>query len=150
MIRLHKLSTLSVNQGDIGIILCEIVDAAIDVGGADFGNVQLIDPVSSALRIVAQRVCPQWWVDFWNNVPEGQGCCGVSVHRGERVIVENVEQNPIFAGAALDMQLKAGVRAVQSTPLVSRSGKPLGMFSTHYKKPQRPDENKLRLLDLLA
>src|ERR1041385_867954 len=108
MIRLHKLSTLSVNQGDIGIILCEIVDAAIDVGGADFGNVQLIDPVSSALRIVAQRGFPQWWVDFWNNVPEGQGCCGVSVHRGERVIVENVEENPIFAGAALDMQLKAG------------------------------------------
>src|SRR5215468_5251382 len=48
------------------------------------------------------------------------------------------------------MLLKASVRAVQSTPLVSRSGKPLGVFSTHYRKPQRPDEDTLRLLDLLA
>jgi PAS domain S-box-containing protein len=150
MIRLHRLSDLSVTQGDLGIILCEIVDAAIDVADADLGTVQLIDPVSSALRIVAHRGFPEWWVDFWNSVPQGQGSCGVSLQRGERVIVENVEQSPIFVGAALEIQLKVGVRAVQSTPLVSRSGKLLGVFSTHYGKPQRPDEGKLRILDLLA
>ena len=150
MIRLHKLSTLSVTEGDLGIILCETVDTAIAVTGADFGTIQFVDPVSSALRIVAQRGFPQWWVDFWNNVPVGQGSCGVSLERRGRVIVENVEQSPIFAVAALEMQLKAGVRAVQSTPLISRSGKPLGMFSTHYRKPQRPDEGTLRILDLLA
>ena len=65
--------------------------------------------------------------------------------------MEDVEQSPIFLGTpALEIQLRAGVRAVQSTPLVSRSGQPLGMFSTHYRKPQRPDERALRLLDLLA
>src|SRR5262249_14930540 len=61
-----------------------------------------------------------------------------------------VEQSQIFTGTALEMQCKVGVRAVQSTPLVSRSGKPIGMFSTHYKKPHRPDETTLRLLNLLA
>lgn len=136
MLRLHKLSMLSVIDGDPELILSEIVDAAIALSGADFGNIQLIDPASLALRIVAQRGLPQMWVDFWNSVPEGQGSCNVSLQRGERVIVENVEQSPIFEGAALEMQLKGGVRAVQSTPLVSRSGKPLGVFSTHYSKPQ--------------
>jgi GAF domain-containing protein len=48
------------------------------------------------------------------------------------------------------MQLKAGVRAVQSTPLVSRSGKLLGMLSTHYRMPHRPDEREIRLFDLLG
>src|SRR5215469_5724901 len=48
------------------------------------------------------------------------------------------------------MQLKAGVRAVQSTPLISRSGAIIGMFSTHYKLPHRPDDRILQLLDLLA
>src|SRR6516164_6625160 len=124
MIRLHKLSTLSVTDGDLETILCEIVDTAIAVTRADFGNIQLIDPASSALRIVAHRGFPQWWVDFWNNVAEGQGSCGVSLQRGERLIVENVEQSPIFSGATLEVQLKVGVRAVQSTPLVSRSGQP--------------------------
>src|SRR5215813_7293384 len=150
MIRLHKLSTLSVTEGDLERILCEIVDTAIALTGADFGNIQLVDPVSLALRIVAQRGFQQSWVDFWNNLPEGQGSCGVSLKQGERVIVENVEQTPILGGATLEMLLKAGVRAVQSTPLVSRSGKPLGMFSTHYRKPHSPDERALRLLDLLA
>jgi len=42
------------------------------------------------------------------------------------------------------------VRAVQSTPLVSRSGQLLGMFSTHYKAPHRPDDRTLQFLDLLA
>ena len=65
--------------------------------------------------------------------------------------MEDVEQSPIFMGTpALEVQRRAGVRAVQSTPLVSRSGKALGMFSTHYRKPHRPDERSLRLLDLLA
>ena len=45
----------------------------------------------------------------------------------------------------------AGARAVQSTPLVSRSGRVLGMFSTHYDRaPQQPTERALRLLDILA
>jgi PAS domain S-box-containing protein len=150
MLRLQKLSTLSVTEGDLGVILCEIVDAAIDVTGADFGSIQFIDPVSSALRIAAQRGFQQWWVDFWNTMPGGQGSCPVSLQRRERVIVENVEESPIFVGAVLEVLLKAGVRGVQSTPLVSRSGKLLGTFSTHYRKPQRPDEGQLRVLDLLA
>src|SRR5262245_22019365 len=150
MIRLHKLSSLSVTENDLGKILGEIVDVAIDLTAASFGSIQLIDPISSALRIVAQRGFPQWWLDFWNSVPRGQGTCGVSVELEERIIVEDVEQSTIFTGAALETQRKLGVRAVQSTPLVSRSGKSLGMFSTHYKKPHRPDESTLRLLDLLA
>ena len=138
-------------EGNLERVLGEIVDAAIAISGADFGNIQLLDPESSALRIVAQRGFPAWWLDFWTSVPPGQGACGTTLQRGERVIVEDVERSPIFAGTpGLEIQLKAGVRAVQSTPLVSRSGRPLGMFSTHYKTPHRPEERVLRVLDLLA
>ena len=48
----------------------------------------------------------------------------------------------------LEIQLKASVRAIQSTPLVSRSGTILGMFSTHYTKPYGPDDRALALLDV--
>jgi two-component system CheB/CheR fusion protein len=148
---LHKLAMLSVNEADLTPILGEIVDVAMSVSGADFGNIQLLDPKSSDLQIRGQRGFPQWWLDFWERTSKGHGVCGTALERGERVIVEDVEQSPIFRGSrALEMQLKAGVRAVQSTPLISRSGRPLGVFSTHYKKPQRPDERALRLLDLLA
>jgi PAS domain S-box-containing protein len=149
--RLHKLGSLFVEKGNTEQILGEIVDAAIAISGADFGNIQLLNPESGNLQIAAQRGFPQWWIDFWNEVTAGHGTCGTALKRGERVIVEDVEHCPIFVGTpALEMQLKAGVRAVQSTPLVGRSGRLLGMFSTHYKTPHRSDDGSLRLLDLLA
>ena len=100
----------------------------------------VVDPVLSDLRIAAQRGFPDWWLDYWNTVSKGKGACGTALSRGERVIIEDIEQSPIFAGTpALEIQLRAGVRAVQSTPLMNREGKPLGMFSTYFKVPHRPD-----------
>jgi PAS domain S-box-containing protein len=46
--------------------------------------------------------------------------------------------------------LAAQARAVQATPLITRTGRLLGMFSTHYRTPQRPAPRALSLLDLLA
>jgi PAS domain S-box-containing protein len=150
MTRLQKLGTLFVREGNLEKVLGEIVETAMAICGADFGNVQLLEEATGTLRIAAHRGFPQWWLDYWQMVHVGQGTCGTALMRGERVIVEDMEKSTIFSGTALEVQLKAGVRAVQSTPLVSRSGKPLGMFATHWKMPKRPDERALKLLDLLS
>jgi signal transduction histidine kinase/ActR/RegA family two-component response regulator len=151
MTRLQRLGSLFLKDGNLEPVLGEIVEAAIAVSGADFGDVQILDARTSTLRIVASRGFPEWWLAFWNTVREGHGTCGNALERGERVIVENVERSPIFAGTdALEVQRKAGVRAVQSTPLLTREGKPLGIFSTHWRKPGVPGDRTLRLLDLLA
>ena len=150
--RLHRLGSFFLAEPSaIEPVLLEIVDAAIDIAGSDFGNIQLLDSQTSDLRIVAQRGFPAWWLDFWNTVSAGQGTCGTALERHERVVVEDVEQSPIFVGTpALEVQRRVGVRAVISTPLFSRSGKPIGMFSTHFRSPHRPDEQALQRLDLLA
>jgi PAS domain S-box-containing protein len=73
------------------------------------------------------------------------------MRRGARVVIEDVTTSPVFAGTpALDVLLAAGVRAVQSTPLVGRSGQLVGMLSAHYRAPRRPLDRDLRVLDLLA
>ena len=110
-------------------------------------------PELSELRIAAQRGFPDWWLNYWNSVSRGKGTCGTALARGERVIVEDIEQSPIFIGTpALDVPAQGRVSgAVQSTPLMSREGKSLGMFSTHFKAPHRPlTIASRRLLDLLA
>lgn len=150
MTRLQRLGTLYVRNGEMEPILHEIVDAAIAMAHADFGSIQLVN-ANGKLEIVTQRGFPDWWVQFWNTVSAGHGACGKALETRQRVIVEDVESSPIFVGTqALEIQRRAGVRAVQSTPLVGRSGKLLGMFSTHFKVPHRPDERALRFLDLLA
>jgi PAS domain S-box-containing protein len=131
-------------------VLAAILDMAIDVTHADFGNIQLLDPDTSTLRIAAQRGLPQWWVDYWEAVPEGHGAFTSTLQRGGRVIIDDVQKSPIFTATGLDVQRKAGVRAVQSTPLVSVSGQWIGVLSTLMRRPGRPDEHELSLLDMLA
>ena len=151
MRRLQKLGTLHVRDSNLGPILNEILDAAIAIAGADFGNIQLLRRESGKLRIEAQRGFPRWWVDFWHSADAVRSACAAALERNARIIVEDVETDPLFAGTpALDVQRRAGVRAVQSVPLVSRSGAQLGVFSTHYKAPHRPGPRELALLELLA
>jgi PAS domain S-box-containing protein len=151
MTRLHDVGALSVREGNLETVLDKIVDAAIAIARADFGNIQLLDADSKGLKIAAQRGLPQWWVDYWNVVYSGEGACGTALEREEPIIVEDVERSPIFADAAdLEVQLRAGVRACLSTPLIGRSGRPIGMLNTHYKMPHTPDDRSLRLQDLLA
>jgi signal transduction histidine kinase len=153
MRRLHRLSTRFVRAGDLPqTVLQEIVEAAISITHADMGNIQLLDPASRRLRIAAHRGHEQWWLDFFESVAEGEGAsCAAALKQEARVIVEDVTRSPVFVGTpSLEVQLRAGVRAVQSTPLLGSSGDLVGMISTHYRTPRRPDERDLRLLDLLA
>ncbi len=77
--------------------------------------------------------------------------CGAALAKCERVVVADVETSDFMAGTRdLDEYRRSEVRAVQSTPLVSRSGRLLGMISTHWRKPHQPAERDLRLLDVLA
>jgi PAS domain S-box-containing protein len=148
--RMQEVSTRLIQSDNIADLLRDILAAAIQITGADMGNIQLLD--GDALRIAVHQGLPNAFLEFFNTVREHQAVCGTALERGERVIVEDVTTSPIFVGTpALDVLLNAGIRAVQSTPLVSRSGRILGMFSTHYRRgPTRPSDRALRLLDILA
>ena len=75
----------------------------------------------------------------------------VALARRQRVIAPDVEKFPSLAGTPdLASYLETGIRAVQSTPLLSRRGELVGMISTHWKDVHEPSERDLRLLDILA
>ncbi len=150
MTRMQQVSTRLLQSGDFSLLLHEILDAAIEITGAQMGNIQLFE--GDLLRINAQRGFGSTFLEFFDEVHSEQAACGTALQRNERVIVDDVAMSPIFESTpALEVMLAAGARAVQSTPLVSRSGRVLGMFSTHYRyAPQRPSDRALRLLDILA
>lgn len=149
MTRMQAISTRLVQAEDFGQLLDEIVAAGTEITGADMGNIQLFQ--NGVLQIVSHRGFEPPFLEFFNRVSHGSAACGTALERCERVIVQDVRESTIFTGTpALDVMLAAGALAVQSTPLISRSGKPLGMFSTHYRTPRRPGDRELRMLDLLA
>lgn len=148
--RLQKIATMHVTEGNLEPMLGEILDVAIAVSGSDFGTIQIRGDGQEHLRILVHRGFPQWWIDYWNAADQGRGACGAALQKMERVIVEDVEKSALFAGEDLAGVMRVGVRAIQSTPLVARSGQIVGIFSTHCRAPSIPDPNVLQLLDLLA
>lgn len=73
------------------------------------------------------------------------------MEKASRIVVPDVANDAMFAGTpALEVMLEAHALAVQSTPLVSASGAVLGVVSTHYDRPHRPDERELDVVDHIA
>lgn len=149
MTRLHEFSTRLLASPELQPLLEEALHATITLQNADFGSVQLYDPQTQALEIVAQHGLPQDFVEYFSRVHEGTAACGRALQQRARVIIEDVQTD---AGFAPHRQIAAAAdfRAVQSAPLFSRSGEPLGMISTHFRQPHRPSERDLRLTDLYA
>jgi PAS domain-containing protein len=147
---LHRFVARSADAVNPDALWSELCEVAVAVAEADFGNVQQMDD-EAGLRIVSHRGLPAWWIDFWNAAGRGQGACSQALASGEPIVVEDVEASALFAGsAALQIQLRAGVRAVLSVPMVAASGETVGVLSTHYRKRHRPDQRQLHRLDLLA
>ncbi|MGD1018911.1 MAG: MASE1 domain-containing protein [Verrucomicrobiia bacterium] len=150
-LRLQEVSRRFVQHEDIQTLLNAFLDAAIAITDAERGTLQLADPDTGTLTIVAQRGFAQPFLDFFGKVHDGSSASGAALRRGERVIVEDVTKSQIFVGTpAMGVLLDAGVRAVQSTPLCSRSGVLVGVLNAHYAAPHQPNRRESRMLDLLV
>lgn len=147
--RMHALSTQLLESHDIEALLQEIMDAAVAITESDKGTLQLLE--GDSLRIVAHHGHTQRFLDFFAAAEHVASVCGESSRRGERLIIEDVETSPLFAGTESQKVLRAaGVRTIQSTPLVARDGRLLGILTTQWSQPCIPDEHALWRLDLLA
>ena len=149
--RLSESSAYLTASSDLASILYDILDATIELQGADFGNVQLYDEPTRTLKIVAHRGLVQGFLEYFATVDAGEtSACGLALRSGTRVIIEDVNTHPEFE-LHRGIAATTGFRAVQSTPLIDRSsGGAVGMLSTHFREPHRPSEHELRLTDVYA
>ncbi|HWD20687.1 MAG TPA: PAS domain S-box protein [Verrucomicrobiae bacterium] len=121
-----------------------ILDAAMAITGASRGFLQLPD-VPGALAVVAQR---GWEQPVLNCVAQ---IVADALPPGQSLRVENVQQHEAFTAPARQKTMQeAGVRAMQSIPLLSSSGQLLGVVSTHFDQPRPVADREVRLLDLLS
>lgn len=125
------------------------MEAALDAAGTQLGNLQLAQP--DGLHIVTWRGFKEPFLRFFAVVDHRGTACGAAAQEHRQVVVPDVESDPIFAGtAAGEAVLKAGARAVQSTPLLGQSGGLLGVLSTHEEKPGVPEPRRLQKINSIA
>ena len=130
-------------------LLDEVLAAIIALQQADFGCVQLYNPATQALEMAAHHGFQQQFLEHFRECRDETTVCGRALRSRARVIVEDVWDDPGFSShrAIADA---AGFRAVQSTPLFTRSGEPMGAISTHFRTVHRPHEREIRFTGLYA
>jgi len=151
---LQNISTQLIHEDNEDALYEKILDAAVLIMRSDFGSFQKYCPDRNQgeLQLLVQRGFTPEAAKFWEWVSlDSETTCAVALRDGERVIVPDVERADFLAGTAdLLMNRQMGIRSLQATPLFSRTGKLLGMLSTHWQGVYEPDEKDFRLFDVLA
>lgn len=155
---LHRISVTLIGEQDRFELYGKIVEAAVTIAGSQFGTMQLLCPAGDPsghggeLQLLAHRGLPEHAVGFWQWVkPAAYSSCTLALKFGQRAVIPDFEEWGDIAGTQdLDAFRQTGIRSAQTTPLISRSGKLLGMISTHWAQPHEPSERDLRMLDILA
>jgi hypothetical protein len=101
------------------------------------GTIQLLDHGAGSLKIAVSRGFSAPFLSFFATVTPTNNCAGGAVlnHR-MRITVDDVATSYLFVGTpALDAMMAANARAAHSTPLLSRSGRLMGVISTYWQRP---------------
>lgn len=128
-------------------LLPKVLDGALSLTTADFGNVQLVDPASGALHIVTQSGFGAEFTDYFAVVDDDHSACGRAALHHAQTVIADVTSDPDFAPHR-EIAAAAGFRAVQSTPLTDSAGRLIGMVSTHFRHPGAPADRNLQVLQL--
>ena len=111
-------------------LLPQVLDGALALTGADFGNVQLLDPASGAPVLVTQSGFGSEFTDYFAVVDDGHSVCGRAARDCAQTVIGDVTTDLGFAPHR-EIAAGAGFRVVQSTPLADSGGRLVGMVSTH-------------------
>ena len=146
---LRKLAERLVTEDSLPAIYDEILSAAIAITSSDAGTVQVYDPDTKSLVLLVTKGFPRKMTDHFHRVDaHSSTACGVALRTGVRTFVDFDDDTD---DKACLMHVEAGYRSAQASPLLSRSGEPLGMLNTHWNESHhRSTERELRFLDLLA
>jgi PAS domain S-box-containing protein len=147
--KLHELSSWMLTARDLSSMVEGVLDAALAMQGARMGLLLLCTADGTRLEVAAGRGFPQQFLETTRFIARGEGACGTCYSTGERVVIEDVEADPLFEGCR-ETARRAGFRAVHSTPLITRGGEIIGVLSAHFSACRRPSGRETDFLDLYA
>ncbi|MBV8575020.1 MAG: PAS domain S-box protein [Acetobacteraceae bacterium] len=150
--RLQQISNELIQEQRLEALYEQLVEAAAMLMRSDAASMQEYVPARGQLRLLASRGFHPKSAAHWQWVDAHSGStCAASLASGEREVVGDVETCGFMIGTKdLDECRRSNLRAVQSTPLLSRTGQLIGMISTHWRQPHEPSQRQLRLFDILA
>lgn len=122
---------------------------AVGLARADLGDIQVLDPATGDLLLVAHAGFDADFVTRFGLMGDPSTVCGRAAARGQQVLVPDVEDDdpsgPHRAAASA-----FGFRSVLSTPLRDYERRLVGVVSVHWRARRHPSPAGLRLMELFA
>ena len=143
--RLHEVMKKVNGTSRRGLLLDRALDGALSLLGAPRGNIQLVDPATRSLKIVAERGFDVQFLDYFAVVHDDGSACGRTAKEHAQTVIADVDTDPGFAPHR-EIAAASGFRAVLSTPLIDSAGRLRGVVSVHYPRPHRPLERDLGIM----
>ncbi|MGE0744216.1 MAG: PAS domain S-box protein [Rhodospirillales bacterium] len=114
-------------------------------------SVLLLDAESGRVRHGAAPRLP----DSYNaaidgmTIGPGMGSCGTAMHRGEAVVVADIDTDPLW-DPFRELARAHGLRACWSVPVKNAAGDVLASFALYYREPRAPREGEVGLMGRFA
>jgi signal transduction histidine kinase len=137
--------------GDFADVLTSLIRIIEEQTPGMSGLVLLMDPDGRHLRLGASASLPWEYVDTIEGMSIGPsaGSCGTAAYLGSRVIVENIAEDPRWAGLR-DLALKYGLRSCWSEPVLDDNGNVLGTFAMYFRTVKSPTGAEIRVIEMAA
>jgi signal transduction histidine kinase len=148
---LRSLGERVVTEKNVELLYQEILEAAIILGRADAGSIQLLNEETQELVLKAATGINSHIQKHFHCIYAGSlTSCALALQNNLRTYVDFDDPEANDPDSSLQLYREAGFLSSLSVPLVCRSGKPLGIFSIHWRHHYRLTERELSFLDLLA
>jgi GAF domain-containing protein len=136
---LPQMTGRLLGQNTLAAGLSTILNDAVALHGAEFGNIQLaID--EDTLALVEHRGFDRPSLRSLQRLVKGDSAASARAFAARKpVVIPDLRADPALAPSM-------GVRAMQSTPFIGSSGKCVGVVSTHFANIHTPTEIEMATL----
>lgn len=150
--RLRAVADKVIGEDGSQALFDAIADAAIFLMHADSATLQLLSTEQAAPRMLAARRLPPALLEHLSRIEaEGTAAWPLPVFDGRNAFVDfSRESRGELAEFDRLHREFAGMRCMQTTVLLSRGGRRIGLLSTYWKSMHAPTPRELRYLDILS
>jgi signal transduction histidine kinase len=147
--RLHEAGTACALDGTEAGLLDTLLELVLEVTDSDFGTVHLLESGSQRLHVVAHRGLSAELVDACESEGDAQAMCQAAIDSRRRIVDVDVRTSPSLAEGVRQALLRMEAVALAAVPFCAGDGDPLGVVSAYSRRPARPADRRLHLVDLL-
>jgi GAF domain-containing protein len=116
-------------------VLDNLLQHAMMMCGTKAGTIQLLNETNNSLEIATSFGLSDEFIMHFRIVTCDDGSvCGRALAKKETIFIDDLTKDRSFA-RHLNLALQNNIRAVQSSPLISSSGRIVGMMSVHFATP---------------